>query len=337
MREIAWIVSVSCLLVTLVGCSPAGDQEPSQSRGDSNATGAVKAKGIVGVSVMTLTNPFFMVVAKNLEKELAPHGYTIELHSAENDAAKQQNQVKDFIVKKCAAIVLNPTDSKAIGAAIVEANHAGIPVFTVDIRCLDPTARVVAHVGTDNYGGGKLAGKALIEAVGDSGGKVVLLDHEVVESTIERAKGFKEVLEAHNRSGKGGKLELVAELPCGGARDVGFRSTEDAIQSHPDIVGLFAVNDPAALGARAALEKAGKADQVKIIGFDGQPEGKKAIKDGKIYADPIQYPDKMGLETGRAIIKYFNGDEVRPRLDIPTSLYRQADAEKDPEINDGPG
>jgi len=336
MRVMAWIVSIrSCVLLAVcLGCSPRGDEGPPEG---SASPKLVAAKGVVGVSVMTLTNPFFMVIADNLRKELAPHGYTIDLHSAESDAAKQQNQVKDFIVKKCAAIVLNPKDSMAIGPAIVEANRAGIPVFTVDIRCLDPTAKVVAHVGTDNYGGGKLAGKALIEALGESGGKVVLLDHEVAESTIERERGFKEVIEAHNRSGKSGKIELVAELPCGGARDVGYRSTEDAIQSHPDIVGIFAVNDPAALGARAALEKAGKADQVVIIGFDGQPEGKKAVRDGKIYADPIQYPDKMGVETGRAIIKYFKGEEVAPRLDIPTSLYRQADAEKDPEINDGAG
>ena len=196
---------------------------------------------------------------------------------------------------------------------------------------------MVAHVGTDNYGGGKLAGKALLEALGESGGKVVLLDHDEVESTRERERGFKEVVDAHNQKGASGRVELVAELPCGGARDVGYRATEDAIQAHPDIVGIFAINDPAALGARAALEKAGKADQVVIIGFDGQPEGKKAIKEGKIYADPIQYPDKMGVETARAIIKYFKGEEVDPRLDIPTSLYRKADAEKDPLINDGAG
>jgi ribose transport system substrate-binding protein len=47
------------------------------------------------------------------------------------------------------------------------------------------------------------------------------------------------------------------------------------------------------------LEKAGKADKVVIIGFDGQPEGKQAIKDGKIYADPIQFPEKMGVEVVR--------------------------------------
>ncbi|NCO42676.1 MAG: hypothetical protein COZ06_35035 [Armatimonadetes bacterium CG_4_10_14_3_um_filter_66_18] len=81
--------------------------------------------------------------------------------------------------------------------------------------------------------------------------------------------------------------------------------------------------------ARAALENAGKADQIKIIGFDGQPEGKQAIKDGKLYADPIQFPDQIGQKTVQAIMQYFDGEKVPKEVLIPTELYRKADAEKD--------
>ena len=69
-----------------------------------------------------------------------------------------------------------------------------------------------------------------------------------------------------------------------------------------------------------------------LIGFDGQPEGKQAIKQGKIYADPIQFPDKIGRVTVQTIVKYFEGEEVPPEVLIPTALYRKADAEKDPEL-----
>ena len=85
----------------------------------------------------------------------------------------------------------------------------------------------------------------------------------------------------------------------------------------------------ATLGARAALEKAGRADQVLIIGFDGQPEGKQAIKDGKLYADPIQFPDKMGQEIARAIVAHSKGQTLPPQTLIPTKLYRKADAAAD--------
>ena len=124
----------------------------------------------------------------------------------------------------------------------------------------------------------------------------------------------------------------MTELDGGGAKDVGYRAAEDALQAHPDLQGIFAINDPSALGARAAIEKANKADQIKIVGFDGMPEGKRAIKEGKIYADPIQYPDKMGIEIVRSFVRYSKGEELPPEILIPTSLYRKADADQDLEL-----
>jgi ribose transport system substrate-binding protein len=286
-------------------------------------------KKTIGVSVLTLTNPFFKEIADKITDEAGKHGYEVVVTSGEFDVARQQNQVKDFIVRRVNAIVLCPCDSKAIGPVIQEANQAGIPVFTADIACLAPGANVVSHIATDNLGGGKEAAKAMIEALGEAGGKIVILDFKPAESCILRVQGFKEVIEAHNRDRASGKIIIAAELPGDGQKDKGYKAAEDALQAHPDLVGIFAINDPSALGARAALEKAGKADQVKLIGFDGQPEGKQAIKEGKIYADPIQFPEKIGTETARAIVKHFQGEKLPAEILIPTALYRKADAEKD--------
>jgi ribose transport system substrate-binding protein len=298
---------------------PSGGNKPSQSVG----------KKTIGLSVLTMTNPFFKVIADSVTEEAKKNGYETVVVSGEFDVAKQQNQVKDFIVQKVAAIVLTPCDSKSIGPAIKEANEAGIPVFTADIASLSPDAKVVSHIATDNLGGGREAGKAMIEALGESGGKIVILDFNVVESCQMRVKGFREVIEAYNAKRAKGKIDIAASLPGQGLKDQGYKAAEDALQAHPDMVGIFAINDPSALGARAALEKAGKADQVKIIAFDGQPEGKQAIKEGKIYADPIQFPDKIGAETVRAILKHFAGEKTEPQILIPTALYRKADAMKD--------
>ena len=93
-----------------------------------------------------------------------------------------------------------------------------------------------------------------------------------------RVQGFKEIIDAHNEGKETGKILVVSELDGGGVRDEGYKVTEDTLQAHPDLAGIFAINDPSALGARAALEKAGKQEQVKIIAFDGQPEGKQVSK-----------------------------------------------------------
>ncbi|MBI2949131.1 MAG: substrate-binding domain-containing protein [Verrucomicrobia bacterium] len=316
-----------------VGCSTK-NEAPSAATG-ADASGvklSIKTKGTIGLSVLTLTNPFFKEIADSMTAEARQAGYEVLVVSGEFDVAKQQNQVKDFIVKKVAAIVLTPCDSKSIGPAIQEANGAGIPVFTADIACLAPGVKVVSHIATDNYSGGKEAAKAMIEALGETGGRIAILDHKIVESCILRVQGFKEVIEKHNAGQTAGRIQIVSELPGGGVKDQGYKAAEDLLQAHPDLVGIFAINDPTALGARAALEKAGKADQIKLVGFDGQPEGKQAIKEGKIYADPIQFPDKIGVETVRAILKHFAGESVPAQLLIPTGLYRKADAERDPAL-----
>lgn len=336
-------LSILCSMVTVlafVGCGPKSETQPASAPaagGGQTATRPESApkpdsRGTIGVSLLTLDNPFFKVIGDNISAEGAKHGYETVVVSADKDVAKQGNQVKDFIVKKVVAIVLSPCESKSIVPVIREANAAGIPVFTVDIPCNEPGVKIATQIATDNHGGGKEAGRAMIEALGEAGGKVAVLHFAQAESCILRVKGFLEVIAAHNKGGKG-IIQVVSTLESGGAKDVGLKATEDVIQAHADLRGIFAINDPAALGARAALEKAGKADQVVIVGFDGQPEGKQAIKEGKIYADPIQFPDKMGVKVVQALIAHSKGEELPEQTLIPTQLYRQADALKDPELN----
>lgn len=319
------ILASLLFVAALCGCGD-GAAPPTPPAGNP----APASKGKIGLSVLTLTNPFFKTIADSMKAEAAKHGYEVVTVSGEFDPAKQQNQVKDFIVQKVRAIVLTPCDSRAIGPSVKEANDAGIPVFTADIACLAPEAKVVSHVATDNYQGGKLAGEAMIEAVGAKG-KVAILDHSMVESVQLRTKGFLEVLDEARKKGTA-DLQVVSRLPGGGARNDSFKATEDLLQAHPDLNGIFAINDPSALGAVAALEKAGKLDRVKIIGFDGQPDGKKAILEGKIHADPIQFPDRIGAKTVEAILQHFSGKDVPKEVLVPSALYRKADAEKDPEL-----
>lgn len=290
------------------------------------------SKGTIGVSVLTMRNPFFKVIAQNIEAEAKRAGYDTIITDGDMKVDEQRRQVQDFIVKKCAAIVLCPTDAVSIGPVIQEANKAGIPVFTADLACLDPEAKVVSHIATDNLAGGKQAGEAMIEALGESGGKVVILHFKKAESCLLRVKGFREVIDEHNKGRETGKIEVVSELAGEGDTDLGYKCTQDALQTNADLAGIFAINDPSAIGAYNALKKAGKADQVKIIGFDGQPEGKQAIKEGKIFADPIQYPDRIGQMTMQTILKYFAGEKVEKEQLIPTALYRRSDGKKDPEL-----
>ena len=136
----------------------------------------------------------------------------------------------------------------------------------------------------------------------------------------------------HNAKNTSKAIQIVRKLNGNGLPETSARIMEDILQGVPDLAAVFCINDPSALGCRAALEKAAKT-AILIIGFDGQKEGKQAIKEGKIYADPIQFPDKIAQITVESIQKFRNGEKIPKEILIPTGLYRKADGLKDPELN----
>ena len=326
------VTVVFLLLASLIGCSDSPGTSTPSGTSEEMPAATVQTKGIIGFSTLTLTNPFFKIIADTMTEEATKHGYEVVVVSADQDVNRQTAQIEDFIVKGVSAIVLNPCDSRAIGTAIRKANDAGIPVFTNDIKYDGTEGRVECHIATDNYQGGRLAGDAMVKLIGESGGKVAVLHYPDVESCQLRVKGFTEVIDAHNAKVGAAKVEVATTLNGQGAREAGFAVAKDAIESHPDLAAIFAINDLSAIGAHSALEAAGKADQVRIIGFDGTLEGKQAILAGKIVCDPIQFPDRMGQTTIEMIVKYFDGEKPPAEILIPSSLYYLEDAQKDPEL-----
>ncbi len=322
-RALAGTATVA-LIVAFGAC--AGGTDPGEN-------GAGVARGTIGYSAMTLKNPFFKIIADSLTAEAERNGFDVVVTDAERDVNRQSQQVDNFLASGVVAIVLNPVDRIAIGPAVRRANEAGVPVFTSDLQAVAEGVEIAGHVGTDNYQGGLLAGEAMIEALGEAGGEVLVLHFKQANSCVLRVDGFRHAIGEYNRDRTEGRIEIVAELEGGGLRDEGYRAMADGIQAYPDLAGVFAINDPSALGARTALEQAGRADQVRIVGFDGEIAGRQAIREGKIYADPIQYPDRMGVMTVQNIVRYLDGEDFERVHLIPTELYRQADAEQDPTLD----
>ncbi len=329
----AWLsLFASLLFSALLLAAVPGCGSPQTGGGAAKPGGDATSKGTIGFSALTLKNPFFKIIADSLTEEAERDGYQVLVNDADRDVNTQSKHIDNYIAQGVTAIVINPADRVAIGPAIKKANEAGIPVFTCDLQCTAEDIEIAAHVGTDNLQGGRLAGEAMIEALGEAGGKVLVLHFKQANSCVLRVQGFTEVIDRHNQGRESGKVEIVAELDGGGLTDEGFSATADALQTHPDLAGIFAINDPSALGASRALKQAEKADQVKIVGFDGQQDGKQAIRDGEIYADPIQFPEQMGKQTMESIRKYVAGEAIQPVQLIPTQLYRQEDARNDPDL-----
>lgn len=318
MIKVSTIVSIvlSVALITLgSSCSSKQEQEREQEEN----------KGKIGVTCMDLTNPFFKLIGNVMEEEAAKYGYEVVLLSGENDAAKQNNQLSDFVAQGYDAIFLNPVDSKSAGEGVKRANQAGIPVFTYDVQVTDDQASkmIVSHIGSDNYQGGLLAGESMMKVTGDKG-KIAIIGYPEITSCIFRVEGFKDYLKEHES-----KLQIVTELSGKGNRNDGYTVATDILQAHPNIVGIFAINDPSGLGAYAAVVKAGKTDQISIVAFDASPAGKQAVYEKKIFDTPQQFPRKMAKGTVEAFIKHLNGETVPRNIFIPCEHYYYEDSTQD--------
>jgi ribose transport system substrate-binding protein len=292
---------------------------------DSPEEEEVAVVGRIGMTCMDLTNPFFKLIANVMTEEAAKQGYELTALSGELDPAKQNSQMTDFIAQGYDAIFLNPVDSKSAGQGVKAAHEAGIPVFTFDVQVSDTEAAalVSSHIGSDNFQGGTLAGKSMMEALGNKG-KVAVISLPEVTSCILRVDGFKKALED-----AGSPVEIVTELSGKGSRDGGYAVATDILQAHPDITGIFAINDPSALGAHAAVVQAGKEKAITIVAFDASPAGKQAVFEKKLFDTPQQFPRKMAKGTVDAFVRYLAGEEIEAKILIPCEHYLHEDSVTD--------
>lgn len=228
---------------------------------------------------------------------------------------KQSAQVEDFIVRRVDAIILCPVDSRGIAPAIKKAQNAAIPVFTADIAAEE--GEVVCHIASDNLAGGRMAAEYLAKLL-NGRGKVALLTHPNVMSALDRVQGFKEAIAAFP------EVKIVAEVSGEGVRDKAMPAAVDILQAHPELDGIFGINDDSALGALDALQQLQRTEVV-IVGYDGMPQALDAIRKGTaLKADVVQYPKRIGETTIAKIADYFNGITVPKIVPVDVGIVDQA-------------
>jgi len=311
-------ISVGALLASLTIFAVAGctSSQKSSNAPTNQASGANAVAGkSIGVSLLDLQATFYQDMEQGMKAEAAKYGYTISFQDANHDQAKQTSQVEDFISRKVDAIVLSPADSKAVGPAIVEANNANVPVFTADIASTASTGKVICHVASDNVQGGRVAADLLGKALNGQG-TIAIIDEPEVTSVQDRVRGFKTELAAKYPS-----ITIVADQTAGGDRTKAADVMDNLMQRFPNLSGVFGINDDSALGALRSIAAAGKVGKIKIVGYDANPEAKKAIDAGQIVGDPEQHPDQIGKLTIDQINLYFSGKTPPAKIPVPVGSY----------------
>ncbi|MFF8400742.1 substrate-binding domain-containing protein [Streptomyces sp. NPDC014846] len=265
----------------------------------------------MGLSLSTLNNPFFVQIRTGAQAEAKKLGVDLTVTDAQNDASQQANQLQNFTTAGQGAIIVNPVDSDAASNSVKAADKARIPVIAVD-RGVNK-ASVDALVASDNVAGGELAAKTLAEKLGGKGRIVVLQGQAGTSAARERAAGFAQGLKAYPG------IQVVAQQPADFDRTKGLDVMSNLLQAHPDVQGVIAANDEMALGAIKALgSKAGRS--VQVVGFDGTPDGLKAVKDGTLYASVAQQPTQLGRIAVDNALRAVQGKKVEPTVKVPVKV-----------------
>lgn len=309
MRKFVSMLAVLLLAMgVLVGCSLENNAT------STNKTEKKKEDGVtIGLSISTLNNPFFVTLKEGAEKAAKEANATLTVVDAQNDSAKQANDIEDLIQQGVDVILVNPTDSSAVTSAIESANKANIPVITVD-RSADG-GEVVAHIASDNVAGGKMAGEFIVEALKD-GGNIVELEGILGSSAArERGEGFHQVID------KASNIKVVAKQAADFDRAKGLSVMENILQSQKDIKAVFAHNDEMALGALEALEAHGMKDVI-VVGFDATDDAVKAVKEGKMAATIAQKPALIGENAVKTALKVIKGETVEKFIPVPLELVK---------------
>lgn len=321
-KSFAWIILVVVILVALFYAfrGKRGKEEVAPTPTPSVSQTTKHKKWLIGFSQSTMIDPWRINMLKQMEDAVNEHKDEIDFiyTDAKNDNNKQIADVQDLVTRGIDLLIISPREAEPLTPVVSEVYRKGIPVITLDRNIT--TSDYTCFIGASNLEIGRKAGERMVKELG---GKGVVVEIEGIlgaTPTIERSKGFHEVVDKYK------DIKVVVKKPADYLREPARKIMEDALQAHKKIDGVYAHNDEMALGALAAAKAVGRDKGLVIIGIDGQKEAFKAIMRGEMTATYI-YPNgsKEAIETALKILK---GERVPKHISLPTVEVTKENVEK---------
>jgi fructose transport system substrate-binding protein len=309
-RRAALIATGLTASLVLAACGGGGSSGSSGSGASGSASGE---EVIVGLITKTDTNPFFVKMKDGATQAAQQAGVTLQSFAGKQDGDNeaQVQAIENLISAGAKGFMITANDSKAIVPSLDKAKQAGMLVIALDTP-VDPADAADATFATDNFQAGNLIGqwaKAKFAAEGKQA-KIALLDLSPngVSVDVQRHNGFLTGFGINvpdkNVITDIADPQIVGRDVTDGAEEGGRTAMENLLQKDSSINLVYTINEPAAAGAYAALEAAGKQNDVTIVSIDGGCPGVAAVKAGQLGATSQQYPLKMAQEGVDAIAQY---------------------------------
>ncbi|WRS28804.1 substrate-binding domain-containing protein [Oscillospiraceae bacterium MB08-C2-2] len=324
------VVFITAIALTGCGGSSSGSSAASSAAPASSAAEAASSaapadstggrKGVdtpisAGISVKTMSNPFFARVRDAVEEELLALNPENKLASYDSlqDVNKELSNVEDMIAQKMDVIFLTAIDLEGSVAAVDKVSAAGIPIVLLDSGIKGMDKKATFTVISDNMQAGRLTMQAIADAL-DGKGKIVIYENSLSAAVSDRMKGRDEILAKYP------DIEVVNRQNGPGQIDKAMEVMNNFLQSDPDAVAVWAMNDPSAQGCVAAIKGAGKKPgEILVTGIDGASDSIKLINEGYQLGTASQFPSQIGKIAVEEAVKYINGEQISAQdIRIPT-------------------
>ncbi len=273
-------VVATALVIGLAGCGSSSSDAGSGSSSDGGEGGA--GGGTISIISVDQSNPYWKAEVATAESEAKKLGYKTTAADHKNDPSTQNELIDTAISKKVAAIILDPAGADESVGAVKKATDAGIPVLLVNAE-ISEQGIAKSQIVSNNAQGATVGAQEWVKSVGDAGGEYVeLLGAPTDNNATVRSDGYGQIISQFPN------LVMVQQETANWDRAEGKSKMETMLSAHPDIIGVVAGNDEMALGAIQALKDAGKLEQVKVLGFDGNQDAVDAVSDGEMVATVLQ-------------------------------------------------
>jgi fructose transport system substrate-binding protein len=291
------------------GDDDAADTTAADEGGDDDAAAPAAGDGvIVGLITKTESNPFFVKMREGAQATADELGAELRSFAGEfdgdNDA--QVRAIEDLIAAGAAGILITPSDTAAIVPTVERAREAGLTVIALDTP-LDPIEAADATFATDNFRAGELIGQWAAATVDDPENvKIAMLNITPNQPTVGVLRnqgfltGFGIDVGDPNQWGDETDPRIVGQDVTEGSQEGGRTAMENLLAIDPDINLVYTINEPAAAGAKLALDTAGT--EALIVSVDGGCPGVADVADGNIGATSMQFPLLMASLGVEAIV-----------------------------------
>jgi len=264
--------------------------------------------------------------AVKAQRDLAAKGVQVDLvwkgPLREDDREQQVQVVESFASQGVDGIVLCPLDEKALVRPVEEAKRLGVPTVIVDSALASD--QIVSFVATDNVKGGAMGADELGRVMGGKGKVLLLRYQEGSASTTAREEGFL----ARLKEAWPGLELIVADQYAGPTVDTAKRAAENLLNRHgKDIQGVFVVNETSTGGMLLALQDAGLAGKVKLVGFDGTAAFVAALRAGQLHGFVLQNPFGMAALGLSTMVDHLLGKTVPKRVDTAAIVVTPANVD----------